>query len=240
MTDEEDYLCDLEDCYLTDHEGVIEENVLQGLEDGREEECHWSLSSVITKESLLATQKEDLRKVMQLLALKEQHARTLLIHYRWDVERIFELLDQKGRDRLFSQEGVPVVDNKGLSTSVNPVTCDVCFETVPTDAITEMDCGHTFCNDCWTEHFIVKINDGQSRRIRCMTPKCSARSDLIAASGLRATATTDPVQCFTSAPALLLATFGVSHRLTHGFHRHHGDALDVSFSASPSHKGTRF
>jgi len=29
----------------------------------------------------------------------------------------------------------------------------------------------------WTEHFIVKINDGQSRRIRCMAPKCNAICD---------------------------------------------------------------
>lgn len=35
-----------DDCYITDQEDAIEENVLQGLEDGREEDCHWSLSSV--------------------------------------------------------------------------------------------------------------------------------------------------------------------------------------------------
>ncbi|XP_042404535.1 probable E3 ubiquitin-protein ligase ARI2 [Zingiber officinale] len=215
MADEEDYLSssDLKDCYLTDHEGVIEENVLQGLEDGREEECHCSLSSVITKESLLATQKEDLRKVMELLALKEQHARTLLIHYRWDVERIFELLDQKGRDRLFSQAGVTVVDNKGLSTSVNPVTCDVCFETVPTDAITEMDCGNTFCNDCWTEHFIVKINDGQSRRIRCMTPKCSAVCDEASIRNLVSARCPDIADCFNRPSALQAVAIRPHRRL---------------------------
>ncbi|KAJ8483783.1 hypothetical protein OPV22_016268 [Ensete ventricosum] len=181
MAEDEDYpsSSDVEedDCYITDQEDAIEENVLQGLEDGREEDCHWSLSSVITKESLLAAQKEDLRKVMELLVLKEQHARTLLIHYRWDVERIFELLDQKGRERLFSEAGVTIVENKGLSASSSSVTCNVCFESFPPSAVTEMDCGHSFCNDCWTEHFIVKINDGQSRRIRCMAPKCSAVCD---------------------------------------------------------------
>lgn len=29
----------------------------------------------------------------------------------------------------------------------------------------------------WTEHFIVKINEGQSRRIRCMAHKCNAICD---------------------------------------------------------------
>ncbi|KAG6530890.1 probable E3 ubiquitin-protein ligase ARI2 [Zingiber officinale] len=176
MEDDEDCprSTDVEDCDLTYQEDAI----LQRLEGDGEEEGHWSRSSVITKESLLAAQKEDLRNVMEVLAVKEQHARTLLIHYRWDAGRIFESLDEKGPDRLFSEAGVlAAVGNEGLSTPANPLTCNVCFETIPTDAIFETNCGHSFCNDCWTEHFIVKINDGQSRRIRCMAPECSAVCD---------------------------------------------------------------
>ncbi|KAH0467384.1 hypothetical protein IEQ34_004622 [Dendrobium chrysotoxum] len=162
MADDEDFpsSSDVEepedgDFYLSDHEDDIAENVLQDLEDGRQEDCNWSVSSVITKESLLAAQKEDLRKIMELLALSEQHARTLLIHYRWDVERIFELLEQKGKDRLFSEAGLTMSENKVivLSSYSDPFTCS------------------------WTGYFIVKINDGQSRRIRCMTPRCNAVCD---------------------------------------------------------------
>lgn len=29
----------------------------------------------------------------------------------------------------------------------------------------------------WTEYFIVKINEGQSRRVRCMAPKCNSICD---------------------------------------------------------------
>ena len=38
---------------------------------------------------------------------------------------------------------------------------------------------HTFCvlHLGWTEYFIVKINEGQSRRVRCMAPKCNAICD---------------------------------------------------------------
>ncbi|KAK8949030.1 putative E3 ubiquitin-protein ligase ARI2 [Platanthera zijinensis] len=186
MVDDEDFpsssdVEELEDAdfYLSDHDDDIAENVLQDLEDGRQEDCNWSVSSVITKESLLAAQKDDLRKIMELLALSEQHARTLLIHYRWDVERVFELLEQKGKDRLFSEAGLTIYQNKtiDLSSYSDPFTCSICFEDVSSVAITEMDCGHCYCNSCWTEYFIVKINDGQSRRIRCMDPKCNAACD---------------------------------------------------------------
>ncbi|KVI01962.1 Zinc finger, C6HC-type, partial [Cynara cardunculus var. scolymus] len=97
-------------------------------------EMYGDRSSVITKESLLAAQREDLRRVMELLSLREHHARTLLIHYRWDVEKIFAVLVEKGKIRLFTEAG-------------------------------------------WTEHFVVKINEGQSRRIRCMAHKCFAICD---------------------------------------------------------------
>ncbi|KAG0490690.1 hypothetical protein HPP92_007553 [Vanilla planifolia] len=131
--------------YLSDQEDDIAENVLQDLEDGQQEDCSWSVSSVITKESLLAAQKVDLRKVMELLALSEHNARTLLIHYRWDVERVFELLEQKGKDSPKAANLPEIL--------------------------------HLQKNFGWTEHFIVKINDGQSRRIRCMAPKCNAICD---------------------------------------------------------------
>ncbi|KAJ6799768.1 putative E3 ubiquitin-protein ligase ARI2 [Iris pallida] len=166
------------DCYFSDQD---EETVLEVLENGQEEEedCHWSISSVITKESLLAAQMEDLRKVMELLVISEQHARTLLIHYRWDVERIFELLEQKGKERLFPEAGVTIIEKKGINLpgSTSMYTCNICFEDVSPGEATEMDCGHCYCNGCWTEHFIVKIKDGQSRRIRCMAPKCNAVCD---------------------------------------------------------------
>ncbi|XP_048571913.1 probable E3 ubiquitin-protein ligase ARI2 [Triticum urartu] len=170
---------DEEDCYLSDQEDdALEESVLQVLEDGNLEDCHWSSSSVITKEYLLAAQREDLRKVMELLGLKEHHARTLLIHYRWDVERIFELLDQKGRDKLFSEAGIPLgTANNAGSPSATEVTCNVCYDDVPLSAASHMDCGHNYCNECWTEYFIVKINEGQSRRVKCMAPKCNAICD---------------------------------------------------------------
>ncbi|KAG8096937.1 hypothetical protein GUJ93_ZPchr0013g36696 [Zizania palustris] len=169
---------DDDDCYLSDQEDdALEESVLQVLEDEHHEDCHWSSSSVITKESLLAAQREDLRKVMELLGLREHHARTLLIHYRWDVERIFELLDQKGRDRLFSEAGIPLQPANSAGLPSSEVTCNVCYEDVPLSDASKMDCGHNYCNECWTGYFIVKINEGQSRRIKCMAPKCNTICD---------------------------------------------------------------
>ncbi|EFJ52718.1 hypothetical protein VOLCADRAFT_102701 [Volvox carteri f. nagariensis] len=40
-----------------------------------------------------------------------------------------------------------------------------------------MDCGHTFCNDCWRQHFKVQIGEGQARTIRCMSHRCGVVCD---------------------------------------------------------------
>ncbi|XP_010243295.1 PREDICTED: probable E3 ubiquitin-protein ligase ARI1 isoform X1 [Nelumbo nucifera] len=132
---------------------------------------------VITKESLLIAQREDLQRVMDLLTLDEQHARSLLIYYHWDIEKVLAVLVEKGKDRLFSEAGVTVVEHKSSSLSTSAVMCYICMDDIPANDITTMDCGHGFCNNCWTEHFIVKINEGQSRRIRCMAHKCNAICD---------------------------------------------------------------
>uniref|UniRef100_A0A1J3CD46 RBR-type E3 ubiquitin transferase n=1 Tax=Noccaea caerulescens TaxID=107243 RepID=A0A1J3CD46_NOCCA len=140
-----------------------------------------SSTQVITQESLLAAQREDLQRVVELLSVKEHHARTLLIHYQWDVEKLFAVFVEKGKESLFSAAGVTVYDyrqfgNSSSSHSSN-LTCDVCIEDVPGDQMTRMDCGHCFCNSCWAEHFAVQINEGQSKRIRCMAHKCNAICD---------------------------------------------------------------
>lgn len=165
-----------------DEYGYSDPESLDGLEnedsDFQSAPSKGPTTKVITKESLLAAQREDLRRVMDLLSLREHHARTLLIHYRWDVERLFAVLVEKGKPCLFAEAGVKVLEHQDLNSPLcSTIMCDICMEDLPSDEATRVDCGHCFCNNCWTEHFMVKINEGQSRRIRCMAHKCNAICD---------------------------------------------------------------
>lgn len=150
--------------------------------DSRHNDADELSHKVITRESLLSAQSNDLRKVADMLGIKQQHARTLLIHERWDFERLCGNLAEKGKDRLFLEAGLPLEASAGpcRRSTVHlpdPFTCETCFEEVPPPQATTMDCGHTFCNDCWTQHFLVKIQEGQSRRIKCMAHNCKAICD---------------------------------------------------------------
>ncbi|XP_051134078.1 probable E3 ubiquitin-protein ligase ARI2 isoform X2 [Andrographis paniculata] len=156
---------------------------LDGLEDD-DYDAQWatsrtSSSKVITRESLLAAQKEDLRRIMDLLSVREHHARTLLIHYRWDVEKLISVYVEKGKSCMFSEAGLTVAECVDLNKpeTSSKLACDVCMDNVPAKDVTKMDCGHFFCNNCWTEHFIVKIEEGQSKRIKCMAHQCNSICD---------------------------------------------------------------
>lgn len=91
-------------------------------------------------------QREDLRRVMDLLSLKEHNTRSLLIHYRWDVEKLLTVLVEKGEDELCAEAGVTILEHEELVSSV--IMCTICFEEVPANSATTMDCGHIFCNSC--------------------------------------------------------------------------------------------
>lgn len=93
-------------------------------------------------------QREDLHKIMDMLSLKEHHARTLLIHYRWDVEKILAVLVERGTDQLYVEAGVRVTEHANVCSTSSSLTCDVCIEEKPANKFTTMDCGHYFCNDC--------------------------------------------------------------------------------------------
>lgn len=94
-------------------------------------------------------QREDLLRIMDLVSLKEQHARTLLIHHRWDVEKVLAVLVEYGKDRLFAEAGITVVENDDVSSSQSSsFSCNICFDDVSPEEVTTMDCGHYFCNSC--------------------------------------------------------------------------------------------
>ncbi|GMN66904.1 hypothetical protein TIFTF001_035966 [Ficus carica] len=128
---------------------------------------------VITKESLLAEQ------VMDILARKEHNTRSLLVHYRWDVDKLFSVLAEKGKNELYAEAGVPLFKHgDGLEfSSSSRVTCAVCAVEVPANERRTMECGHYFCNTCWTDYFALNIKEGQSWQIGCTSDQCNAICD---------------------------------------------------------------
>ena len=57
-------------------------------------------------------------------------------------------------------------------------TCLICFDEFETGDMTDLGCGHSFCNSCWTHFLTVKVkDDGEGSSITCMEPKCTVTVD---------------------------------------------------------------
>lgn len=95
-------------------------------------------------------QRGDLQKVMELLSIKENNARSLLIHYRWDVEKIADVFLNKGKKMLYAEASLPIQDDGDISLLLDcsEALCEMCFQEFPVNQMTSMDCNHRFCNIC--------------------------------------------------------------------------------------------
>lgn len=95
-------------------------------------------------------QKEDLQRIVDLLSLKEHHARTLLIHYQWDADKVFAIFVERGKEKLYAEAGISIEekDENPASDPSTEYTCEICFEDFPDEQTTLMECKHRFCNDC--------------------------------------------------------------------------------------------
>ncbi|KAK3149981.1 hypothetical protein QOZ80_3AG0225750 [Eleusine coracana subsp. coracana] len=125
--------------------------------------------SAITKEALCNAQQEDLTAVMNLFNITQHHARAVLIRYRWNMERITDHMERKGQDIMLMEAGV-VSHQESASCAAGSrrvITCGVCFEDLSLRKVSTMDCGHSFCNDCWTGYFVSSLDSGK-KQIRCM------------------------------------------------------------------------
>ncbi|KAF7047805.1 hypothetical protein CFC21_056673 [Triticum aestivum] len=160
-----------EEAMEADEEGLFEDDTPM---PDRPADC-WA----ITQESLSIAQQQDLSMVMTLLNVKQHNARALLIHHRWKIDCIYDHLDRKGRDRTFREAGIVLHENingKPLGLPSRVVNCMVCFDEFSVGAVSTMECGHYFCNDCWTEHFKACVESGK-KQIRCMGVKCPVVCD---------------------------------------------------------------
>ncbi|XP_019197219.1 PREDICTED: uncharacterized protein LOC109191106 [Ipomoea nil] len=97
------------------------------------------------KDSWLAAQREDLQRLMDLLSIKVYHARTLLIHYRWDSDKVFTAFVEKGKERLYVDAGLTIErnDDHSLSESTANMECEICFDNISVAKTTIMDCRHS-------------------------------------------------------------------------------------------------
>jgi len=118
-----------------------------------------------------------IREVCSVIQLPVTTTRMLLTHFQWNQERLLERYYDQGEAELFKEAGIIPPMSSTESKDTRKV-CDVCCLELKLSLMTDLGCGHAFCNNCWAHFLETKIkDDGEGINITCMEYKCSVVVD---------------------------------------------------------------
>lgn len=126
--------------------------------------------TIIDRPALQRLQGEALAQVQSILGCNTTVARTLLTHFTWDAEAVLGTIAERGQDEVYRRAAL--LPRAAAPPTTPAGTCGVCLCEVGPEASTAMDCGHSFCRGCWRQHLRLGVQEGLSRRLRCMGQSC--------------------------------------------------------------------
>lgn len=141
---------------------------------------------------------ECMTEVNEVIKLPLTTVRLLLHHFRWDKEKLMErFYDPDHQEELFRQAHIvnpfkketnaqarvtssSTIAFRRTSSAAKPTyseTCAICCSPKSSTDLTGLECGHSFCVDCWRQYLKIKIMDeGIGQTIPCPS-KCDILVD---------------------------------------------------------------
>lgn len=99
------------------------------------------------------------------LKIKPSLAKLYLNAHEWALQEIV-LKFQNNKLKFISNSKINCSNSSPIEFSCKNNLCSVCFARVPVENFSSLNCGHTFCNDCWCTHFETQILQGISTGIK--------------------------------------------------------------------------
>ncbi|RCH80044.1 hypothetical protein CU098_002904, partial [Rhizopus stolonifer] len=125
---------------------------------------------VLSPNNLKAKQDGEISQVSTILGLSNQDSATLLRHFRWNKERLFEQY-MDSPEKVIKQSGLSLSQQRQQQQQQeNDFICDICCDQV--DQSIGLSCDHRFCQACYKQYVQQKIGEGESRRIECPESDC--------------------------------------------------------------------
>lgn len=145
---------------------------------------------VLSPEQIVQYMVDCIKEVNTVVELPATITRILLSHFKWDKEKLMERYYGEDQDKLFSEAHIVSPHKKGFvskqrkqtrsaaAANSAQVDCEICFLSYPQNLMPGLDCGHRFCNACWSEYLTTKIMDeGMGETISCAAHGCDILVD---------------------------------------------------------------
>jgi len=169
---------------------VQEEEILE-IEDANQQTLNDEEYSGLCAQDLQEIKDQLIVETSDMLQVPLFTAEALLRNHEWSREMLLEswmqdphVACEKAGVKL-AQDHVALDQlknelNGARKKTISPCTsesrnhnCDICDEVLPAnDSITEIPCGHMFCNLCWERYLSTKIKDGDTHNILCPGHNC--------------------------------------------------------------------
>jgi len=132
---------------------------------------------IMNRAELIDRQMRCITDASELLEVTQEEGFVLLREHGWDLARLQEAWfsdENKVRERCGlspTQLGGPATSSS--STAAGPNHCPICIQAKSVDEMIALDCGHSFCQDCWRGYLHSQVDDGKaSVQARCPQHKC--------------------------------------------------------------------
>eukprot|EP00668_Euglena_longa_P029504 GGOE01036855.1.p1 GENE.GGOE01036855.1~~GGOE01036855.1.p1 ORF type:complete len:508 (+),score=91.69 GGOE01036855.1:95-1618(+) len=134
---------------------------------------------VLTPKLLEERQRREITRICEVLNVNDVVASILLRHFHWNVEALMNRCFEAGCKTVLLAAGVIDDTDKAQynASCGSNFDCKCCYDQVSYVDGTALGCGHRFCNNCWRQHFTIKVREGQAQRIRCMQRGCNVIID---------------------------------------------------------------
>ncbi|UJR20497.1 hypothetical protein I4U23_023625 [Adineta vaga] len=164
-----------EDVKDKDIQAYIDEPITPG--DDISPNFHYT---VLTSNEYVTLMMKYVDEVKDILQLSSSIVKLLLHHFKWNKQRLLEKFYEMDSNEFFQQAKIINPFSQTIVTSEESTAMNICLICCSDEEkqMFNLECKHTFCNDCWKNYLINQIvNQGLAETIVCPDSECEILVD---------------------------------------------------------------
>jgi ariadne-1 len=129
---------------------------------------YFDRSSVSGRQELDLLLRHHVNRVSQSLGNDADRAQVLLFDFKFSIKKLVEALEL-GNQKILYSSGLDFSHSGQQGDSDG--CCGICYDEIVRDDIIALDCGHSFCLDCWVQYLETFGKQGKYAQLKMCCPQ---------------------------------------------------------------------